>query len=808
MEALPKSQSQPKVTFHNVASLYIPGTSVECHYSLAPHARWTSKDWIGIFKVRWSSVRDYHTFLWSPSPDGYAEGSPTNCSVRFQASYLPRSGPTLYQFCYVEFKGEVAGVSTPFTFSDPKPEEDFITLEDFENNSDMLVVMTKTSLLERQLEESDRTKESLVARQRHLEGEMQQLQGKIEELEQALEIAIAEQTRLNQETHSLEEEKQRVTTQHISLEQEHAQAIDRIQELEEDIQALSGTVLEKESELERMKERIKKLLLQREQQSTRLEEEAEEKGFYQSHSEASQLEVQRLQGEQQVLRNALADTDSLVTELRDEVEDLQQKASAAHELKGQVDILREQLRCTHDQLAASQQKVVLMGEEMGSASSTRDRTMSELHRSRLDVADLNIRLAEVTVKWKESKGQWLKEKAIFLQSSEAEKERVLKLSVELVKVKSSLQEQESEAENLRLELIRERDCSRVQLSELLRERKEMKSGFRVVEKEKEKLQEEKQELLEYVKVLEARLEQIPGPNDSDATYKEASAITEVADGAEDVECAPITPSEGRGRPRLSSYSLCDNTNSQDSLTFNTPPLSPQELNSQVVISQPMAISPQHNPAPHDSSSESVSTVPLTTPSSPLPTVEEALLCLQSSLSLTGECGHTVWRELYCVLFHSTDPQSAILPGICWNKLLIILTRLTVLCIRLLTPFVQMIPNGSELSLSLLAFSPQEDEEAGGVYSEATPSQSDGLNALLTELGHTLHFEVSSCRGLPPRSQHEALDRDQAEESTAASLWKECPICKQHFPSEYKNQALEDHIDSHFFFSTSDPFTFE
>uniref|UniRef100_A0A4W3HKZ7 SKICH domain-containing protein n=1 Tax=Callorhinchus milii TaxID=7868 RepID=A0A4W3HKZ7_CALMI len=79
--------NEPKVTFHNVASLYIPGTSVECHYSLAPHARWTSKDWIGIFKVRWSSVRDYHTFLWSPSPDGYAEGSPTNCSVRFQGQF-------------------------------------------------------------------------------------------------------------------------------------------------------------------------------------------------------------------------------------------------------------------------------------------------------------------------------------------------------------------------------------------------------------------------------------------------------------------------------------------------------------------------------------------------------------------------------------------------------------------------------------------------------------------------------------------------------------------------------------------------
>lgn len=39
-------------------------------------------------------------------------------------------------------------------------------------------------------------------------------------------------------------------------------------------------------------------------------------------------------------------------------------------------------------------------------------------------------------------------------------------------------------------------------------------------------------------------------------------------------------------------------------------------------------------------------------------------------------------------------------------------------------------------------------------------------------------------------------------------WKECPICKERFPAESDKDALEDHVDGHFFFSTQDPFTFE
>lgn len=51
----------------------------------------------------------------------------------------------------------------------------------------------------------------------------------------------------------------------------------------------------------------------------------------------------------------------------------------------------------------------------------------------------------------------------------------------------------------------------------------------------------------------------------------------------------------------------------------------------------------------------------------------------------------------------------------------------------------------------------------------------------------------------------------AEASTggpATPPWKECPICKEHFPADSDKDVLEDHMDGHFYYSTQDSFTFE
>ena len=39
---------------------------------------------LGLCQVGWSSVKDYHTFVWALAPADYQEGTDVNCCVQFQ----------------------------------------------------------------------------------------------------------------------------------------------------------------------------------------------------------------------------------------------------------------------------------------------------------------------------------------------------------------------------------------------------------------------------------------------------------------------------------------------------------------------------------------------------------------------------------------------------------------------------------------------------------------------------------------------------------------------------------------------------
>ncbi|KAG6920558.1 calcium binding and coiled-coil domain 1, partial [Chelydra serpentina] len=88
-------------------------------------------------QVEASSVRDYYTFVWSVVPDGGAEGAPVHSSVQFHASYLPKPGAQEYQFRYVDRRGEVRGQSSPFQFSEPRPMDELVTLEEDDDEGNM-----------------------------------------------------------------------------------------------------------------------------------------------------------------------------------------------------------------------------------------------------------------------------------------------------------------------------------------------------------------------------------------------------------------------------------------------------------------------------------------------------------------------------------------------------------------------------------------------------------------------------------------------------------------------------------------------
>uniref|UniRef100_G1K9D0 Calcium binding and coiled-coil domain 1 n=1 Tax=Anolis carolinensis TaxID=28377 RepID=G1K9D0_ANOCA len=605
-------QANPGVTFLNVAPSYVPHTKVECHYNLPPGMKPSARDWIGIFKAEASSVRDYYTFVWCTVPDGGTPaGALLHCSVQFQASYLPKPGPQQYQFRYVDRRGEVRGQSSSFQFNEPRPMDELVTLEEASDDgagTDMLLVVPKATLLETQLEESRQQQGVLLQESCRLKDEVKELRSHMAELEAALGSLRDDHTKLAAQYKELSDSSAEVSKQKDTLSLQEAEHLARIRELEGDIQAMGEKMLLRETELDRVKDTVKSLLREQEQIHNQLKEEYAEKEQYQVKLQASVEESRSLASDLQEAKNLHGEKISQTLVLQEDVNKLQQKLATANRRTAQMEALCEQLRSTQDVLAASQQKVALLGEELASVASIRDRTISDLHKSRLEAAETNIKLADMTLKWKEGKGQWWKEKTTLLQNMEAEKDKILKLSAEVLRLEKSLQEERSQRQVLRVELAQERDSSLVQVSESRRELRELRAALQVAQKEKEQLQAEKQELLIYIRRLEERLEKVADDKWSESVLvdKEETALEAPASEMfiRDALDSPLSDSEDecpedmRLPAQIGSYSLCDNR-----AATTTPPCARGPART-VVISQPAPIASQIKQPPEDSSSDS------------------------------------------------------------------------------------------------------------------------------------------------------------------------------------------------------------
>ncbi|XP_051856098.1 calcium-binding and coiled-coil domain-containing protein 1 [Antechinus flavipes] len=689
MEESLLSRTPPRgaVTFLNVARTYIPNTKVECHYTLPPGIVANASDWIGIFKTEASSVRDYHTFVWCVIPEGAAEGSAIHSSVQFQASYLPKPGAQFYQFRYVNHKGRVCGQSSSFQFREPRPMDELVMLEESENGSDILLVVPKATVLQNQLEESQQERNDLMRLKLQLEGEVAELKSRVQELETVLQVTKEEQTKLMEKYKGLARAHGELKEERDVLSKQQGDHVARILELEDDIHTISEKVLEKEVELDRVKDTVKALTQEQEKLLGQLKEEQADKEQSQADLQASQVECCRLSTDLQKAKSHQDKQASELQRLQDEVTRTQNLLDEAQQHIAELEPLKEQLRGSQELAVSSQQKAALLGEELASTASARDRTMAELHRNRLELAEANNRLMELSLQWREDKGSWSKERTGLLQNVEAEKDKILKLSAEVLRLEKAVQEERTQRQGLKADLAQEKDSSLVQLSESKRELTELRSALRVFQKEKEQLQEEKQELLEYMRKLEARLEKV-----ADEKWSE-DAATEDEEATLGYTTAVLSDSEDEYPEdmRLPSHGLCERGGP------GCNPSGPRDTPAHVVISQPSPIAPHTARVHDDSSSDSEA--------------EDEKAVLMAAVQSGGEEASLLLPELGSAFY---DVASG---------------------------FV------------------------GGPLSEASPGGPDA----------------------PP--------------------WKECPICKEQFPEGDKD-ALEEHVDGHFFFSTQDPFTFE
>uniref|UniRef100_W5MGQ2 Calcium binding and coiled-coil domain 1b n=1 Tax=Lepisosteus oculatus TaxID=7918 RepID=W5MGQ2_LEPOC len=596
---------QWRVEFRNVGRSYFPQSRVECHYSMSPLHCWASSDWIGLFKVGWSSTRDYHTFVWALSPEGYSEGTSANGCVHFQACYLPGPGEDSYQFVYVDQRGEVCARSAPFAFCAPKPLDELVTLEERregeeeEEGEGMLLVIPRAELLQARLEECLRERAELLqareASQRGREEDREEWDRQRRELSERLGRAREEASRLR-------ETRQVSAGRDVRRGPRPPRAGGRAGQVTAARRPRQARAAHESGS--RLKERLRRLTQQQEQAVRQKGEEEEERKALQGKLLSSEEELRRMCSEFQSLRGSLAERETQALTLRDTISTLTLRLNTAQQREVENESLRQELSSLRERLCASERRVEGLGAELEVVGGQRDRGQTELHQARLEAAQLTLQLAETRLAMREGRARWQGEREALQQSAQMDRERIAELSEALQQAEARLQEERMEREKAEVELARDRDCNR-----------ELKSSLRLGQREKEHLLHQQQELLQYVRQLEQRLEAV-----ADAKWRDAASDSNSRPDSPVSESEEDSPEALQPPHPLGAYSLCDPpTFTTEALLLATPPPSPQ---GGVVISQPAPLS-----SPRQQDSESVAH---SSESEPEDEKESALYGAQSS----------------------------------------------------------------------------------------------------------------------------------------------------------------------------------
>ncbi|XP_061085463.1 calcium-binding and coiled-coil domain-containing protein 2 isoform X2 [Conger conger] len=308
-----------QVVFNKVPQSYIPNAPVKCCYevtaAIEPHRR----DWVGIFKVGWSTTRDYYTFVWA-APCSNTEGEePVEQHVIFDAYYLPKEDGEFYQFCFVDSSGQVRGASIPFRFESPVESS-----LDYSMENDLLVVTTQDQVdqvekdkedLHKEMEKQKELIENLSAELNERLLEIRCLTESNVELGESvkrLELEQAERAReteeeqepIAQNTVGLEESQREreVLQQSVSTWQDkYHQAMTEIDQLKQEQGELKERIVTQEAEITQLSSSIREMEQKNQQNLEELQTQRDHIILLQVDLQSSQKETMKLAGELQSL---------------------------------------------------------------------------------------------------------------------------------------------------------------------------------------------------------------------------------------------------------------------------------------------------------------------------------------------------------------------------------------------------------------------------------------------------------------------------------------------------------------------------
>lgn len=110
-----RTQRTGDIQFVDISESYPLSKDITVRYKTSSETSVThnSRDWIALFRVGWTSNKDYHSYVWA-APSNHEDGT---SQVVFPASSLPAESEHFYQFCYVTRDSALRGASPPFRFA-------------------------------------------------------------------------------------------------------------------------------------------------------------------------------------------------------------------------------------------------------------------------------------------------------------------------------------------------------------------------------------------------------------------------------------------------------------------------------------------------------------------------------------------------------------------------------------------------------------------------------------------------------------------------------------------------------------------
>ncbi|CAN9512263.1 unnamed protein product [Ophioblennius macclurei] len=460
---------QSTVVFRNVGQLYFPQTRVECHYSLSSDHQWSNSDWIGIFQMGWSSIKQYYTYTWALVPEGHVEGTSVDFSANFHPFYLPRPSAVEYQFVYVDKMGKVCAQSRPFNFCAPKPLEELETLKAEQDGEDgeeeLLLVIPRAQLLQSRLEECLKNQgslqEALTAAKQESETERENsekakidwerereaMKEEITELRDSLKDSCCMLKKVEGKHKDVKYTQENLSVELSKLLSEKNESHQQIKDLEDNIVILGEREAERNNELERLKERLKKM-------SNQMKHDEEKRKSLQVEKDAALAEVRGLQ-------DRLVANDHIADSLRRELKELGSRQGHTH---------------------------------------------NELHQARMQVAQLTLQLSEENLSLREERANWALEREAYKHAAEIDKNKLQEVTSEVERKEEWLQEERVEREKVEAELAREREYNNVLKNDAKRELQELRASLKKGQKEKEEEAVNKQDLVDYIRQLELKLE--------------------------------------------------------------------------------------------------------------------------------------------------------------------------------------------------------------------------------------------------------------------------------------------------------------